>query len=85
MEYIGVICRRPDIKGRFRDSLIWVDLCQDIALRRLVPSEAMNQGICFDSLTTVSGTIYATTSGYIPADSKFYSAVRKIHKLQLRT
>jgi hypothetical protein len=34
---------RPDIKRRFRDSLIWVDLSQDFALRRLVPSAAMSR------------------------------------------
>jgi hypothetical protein len=46
MEYVGVICRiRSYIKGHFRDSLIWVDLSQDIALRRLAPSAATNQGI----------------------------------------
>ena len=36
---------RPDIKGRYRDGLIWVDLSQDIALRRLVPRVAMNLGV----------------------------------------
>jgi hypothetical protein len=71
LEMYGIVrCEledRPDIRRRLRDSLIWVDLSQDLALRRLVPSESLssvkNQGICFDSFATISGTVYETTRG----------------------
>jgi hypothetical protein len=36
---------KSEIKRRFRDRLIWVDLSQDLALRRLVRSAAMNRWV----------------------------------------
>jgi hypothetical protein len=71
---------RLDIKGSLRDSLTWVDPSQDTALRRLVPSAAMNQGI-FLTAQQPSAVLSTKLQGsYIPTNSKFYSAVRNNHK-----
>lgn len=62
---------RPDIKGSLRDCLTWVDLSQDTALRRLVPSAAMNQEF-FLTVQRPSAVLSTKLQGsYIPTESNF--------------